>query len=742
MEEHQPREWEELRKKAEERLEQAKRPASELSSDLDVRALLHELQVHQVELEAQNDELVAAAEQTEKALRKYSDLYDFAPVGYATIDREGRIVETNLTLSTMLGVPRSLLMNALLRHFISVDNRSTFDELHRSLQVGGEPVSAEVVMLKDGGERFHALLKASASPERSEKGLWRVAVADITKLKVAEEELQRANEELEDRVFQRTVELTLARAEAERRAAELDVLMESVPAAVLVAEDAECRKIRGNWAARELLKIGAEENMSRSAPEGERPTHWQEMRDGVPIPPDELPAQRACRGNYIRNYEMDIVFDDGQTTNVLGHASPLFNDQGEPRGSITVLVDITARKAAELEAARARAEAQQRAGELESFIASMADGVIIFDGNGNVTFINDVGMDLLGVPLGQNLDDWLGRVRMYDLEGEIIPLNERPLYRALKEDGVSDMRVQIEMPWGKRVIVSVSSCPVRGGEGEVLGATFVFRDQSERVRIEKDKQALLERERHIAEVLEHTVIPSSTKKVKGLDLAVRYEPSSAEAGIGGDFYDIFELGDGKVGVLIGDVTGKGLAAAVGITAVRHSIRSYAYLDPRPSRVLTLANEALWRSLVGSDDLGMLTTFFAVVDTRFGEVSYASGGHEPAVLKTTDGRVERLDVRGPLLGVIKDVEYDERSRKLQPGDRVVMVTDGITEARPCPEELLGVEGVEHFLSTFSAQDNDSIADGIVQIARDHAGGQLLDDAAVVVVSLENRQPKSG
>ncbi len=738
-EDHRPRDREELRREAEERVRQAESPDAQRASDVDVRALLHELQVHQIELETQNEELVYATEEAEQALSKYSDLYDFAPVGYVTIDEQGIVIEANITIATMLGVPRSRLVNHPLKPYISRDTASAFDKLCHGLVPGQE---TELVILRDMEERVHVLAKASPFADGTDRPVSRVAITDISQLKAVEAELRKAHDELEGRVLHRTVQLAAAQREAELRAAELDVMMEAVPIGLLIADDPECKTVRANLAARELLNAAPGANVSKSAPEAERLTHWQEMKDGVPIPPDELPMQQACRGVHIRHYEMDLVFADGEVKNVLGNASPLFDERGRPRGSMAVLLDITQRKAAEQELANARAEAQGRAAELESFVANLADGVILFGLRGEITFINDVGMDLLGVPLGYSSQNWMQNTRLDDLDGKPIPEEQWPVCRALSGESVADMRAYLVLPWGKTVLLSMSSSPVFGDENTVVGATFVFRDQSERVRIEKDRQALLERERHIAEVLEHTVIPPPGLRVAGLDLAVRYEPSSAEAGIGGDFYDIFELGDGKVGVLIGDVTGKGLAAAVGITAVRHSIRSYAYLDPRPSRVLTLANDALWRSLIGSDELGMLTAFFAVIDTRFGGVSYASGGHEPALLKAADGRVERLDVRGPLLGVMAGVEYDERSRRLQSGDKVVMVTDGITEARPCPEELFGVEGVERFLSTFSAQDVDSIADGIVQSARDHAGGRLLDDAAVVVVALKNGRFQAG
>ena len=101
----------------------------------------------------------------------------------------------------------------------------------------------------------------------------------------------------------------------------------------------------------------------------------------------------------------------------------------------------------------------------------------------------------------------------------------------------------------------------------------------------------------------------------GYKFAVKYRPALREAEIGGDFYDIFDLGDNRIAVVIGDVAGKGLAAAIRVASARHAIRSYAYIDPRPARVMTLANEALCRDT--TDVSQILTAFYAVLDPELG-----------------------------------------------------------------------------------------------------------------------------
>lgn len=248
-----------------------------------------------------------------------------------------------------------------------------------------------------------------------------------------------------------------------------------------------------------------------------------------------------------------------------------------------------------------------------------------------------------------------------------------------------------------------------------------------------ERHGILERERHISEALQRALIPDPDFAIPGCTIAVRYEPALEEAEVGGDFYDIFELGDGKLGVLIGDVAGKGLPAAARVAAARHAIRSYAYLNPRPSEVLRLANNALCRDF--SDRAAMLTAFYALVDTRTGEVTYGSGGHEPSYLRTRRGCVELLEASGRALGVVEGFDYTEQTTTLEPGDTLVMITDGITESRPRGVDLFGFGGVVEYLTSDHISSPDQIADGLLEAAKQHGGGSLRDDVAIVALRLD-------
>jgi sigma-B regulation protein RsbU (phosphoserine phosphatase) len=295
------------------------------------------------------------------------------------------------------------------------------------------------------------------------------------------------------------------------------------------------------------------------------------------------------------------------------------------------------------------------------------------------------------------------------------------------------MHTWVKVSPGQAVPIAIASAPVVGPEARIVGATTVFRDISEQLEFVRNRDILYQREHHIADVLQRALIQDTEYEIPGLDIAVRYEPALSEAEVGGDFYDIFDVGDNKVGILVGDVAGKGLAAAVRVAAVRHAIRSYAFIDPRPGRVMSLANNALCRDR--SDEAQMVTAIFAVVDTAVGTITYSSGGHEPVQLRRADGTVEGTDIGGRVLGVLEDYDYPESSVRLQVDDTVLIFTDGITEARPDATHLFGAKGVSAYLSEHGHRSTEAIAAGLLDAAKAHSQGGLRDDVAIVCIRLK-------
>lgn len=153
-----------------------------------------------------------------------------------------------------------------------------------------------------------------------------------------------------DATDRKRVEEELRRSEAEvrARAAELQAILDTVPAMTFIAHDPECRKMTSSRAAYDMLRLPQGANTSKSAPEGERPTNFRPMRDGRELRAEELPVQRAAAtGKTIRDYELTLQFEDGTEQHVLGNAAPLLDPQGQVRGAVGAFIDITERKQAE-----------------------------------------------------------------------------------------------------------------------------------------------------------------------------------------------------------------------------------------------------------------------------------------------------------------------------------------------------------------------------------------------------------
>jgi PAS domain S-box-containing protein len=196
-----------LRQKAEDLLKKAGSD-SVASEDVSVGnplALIHELQVHQIELEMQNEELKRAKLETENALIKYSDLYDFAPLGLFTLDKDGFIREVNLAGAEFLGMERRYLSNKRFELFIEPKDRPTFYAFCHEAYITEVKQKCELSLVKGTGEKIHARIEGRAAENSGIE--YKIAVIDMTERKRADDELRKARDELEQRVLERTADL-------------------------------------------------------------------------------------------------------------------------------------------------------------------------------------------------------------------------------------------------------------------------------------------------------------------------------------------------------------------------------------------------------------------------------------------------------------------------------------------------------------------------------------------------------
>jgi sigma-B regulation protein RsbU (phosphoserine phosphatase) len=204
---------------------------------------------------------------------------------------------------------------------------------------------------------------------------------------------------------------------------------------------------------------------------------------------------------------------------------------------------------------------------------------------------------------------------------------------------------------------------------------------------EKVKKAYdqVDRELKVVADIQLSLLPTDLPKIPGLDLACHYQTSTRA---GGDYYDFFELPDGKWGVLIADVSGHGTPAAV-IMAVTHSIAHMLAEPPvPPSRLLNFVNRNLTtRYTSGSGTF--VTAIYGVYDPRSRTLTYASAGHPPARVLRGCGQIMQLNGEASLpLGIDAGEGYTDHEYRLEPGDVLILYTDGITEARSPQGDMFG------------------------------------------------------
>jgi sigma-B regulation protein RsbU (phosphoserine phosphatase) len=339
---------------------------------------------------------------------------------------------------------------------------------------------------------------------------------------------------------------------------------------------------------------------------------------------------------------------------------------------------------------------------------------------------------------GQERDDLLGRRRFQ----ELLPAGDRIFYEThfapmLRMQGhVREIAVQLVCGDGRRIPVLVNSVLKRDAAGEPqLVRTAIF-DATERRAYEEELLSARRRAEEseakataLARTLQATFLPPAIVSPPGLDVGGAYRPAGDGSEVGGDFYDVFETGRGTWAIVLGDVCGKGLPAAVVTNLARYSVRAEALRTPYPSAVLASLHDVLVRY---HPDTFCTAVFVALDRTADGErLSVSSGGHHLPLRRRADGGVEAIGHAGTILGMLDTPRLTDSTTILRPGDTVVLYTDGVTEARR-DGQFFDDERLVEAIARPGALSAQELADSIVAEVLDFQRGVARDDIAVVVI----------
>ncbi len=237
------------------------------------------------------------------------------------------------------------------------------------------------------------------------------------------------------------------------------------------------------------------------------------------------------------------------------------------------------------------------------------------------------------------------------------------------------------------------------------------------------EHARLHAQRHVVEAMQRALLPSALPVIPGFQLTATYRPAAVDARVGGDWYDVFELARGRIALVIGDVVGRGVEAGALMAQVRTALRAYAMEGHPPAAVVDLLN----RLFAAERPTKLTTVAYLVLDPEASELVIVSAGHLPPIVVDPDGRGRLLEVEGdPPVGAFRAATYHEHSTRLEPGSRIVLVTDGAAEVRGEPLDL----GLERLRVLAEQEPNARKLCGAISGGA-ASGGPSDDDVAVLV-----------
>jgi PAS domain S-box-containing protein len=427
-----------------------------------------ELQALNEELTVMNTELQTKVEELDAANSYLDNLLKSTNVATVFLDRE-------------MGILRYTPAASDLFHLRAADVRRPITEIVNQVRnldipaVGRSVLStlqmAEREVETNDGRWFLARIFPYQTVKQEVDGVV-LTFVDVTPLKLAEAQLKLLNQELEQRVEERTRELNLAKNEAERRAAELQAVMDQVPAAVWITRDRESRQAIGNRAGCRLLRMAPEDCHSGAAFDTEGLPGCRALKDGRELAPSELPLARAGAGEAVVGEELDLVFADGETRTILGNATPLLDPHGNIFGAVGSFLDITERKLAEA----ALKESEER---FRTLVESAPEAIFV-QTRGRFAYVNPAAARLL---CGGNPEDLFGTPVADCFHADVADL-VRERIRRLNEERVPVplAEVQYLRRDGSPLDVDVSGVPIV--YGGVNGALVFMRDITERKQAE------------------------------------------------------------------------------------------------------------------------------------------------------------------------------------------------------------------------------------------------------------------
>lgn len=296
---------------------------------------------------------------------------------------------------------------------------------------------------------------------------------------------------------------------------------------------------------------------------------------------------------------------------------------------------------------------------------------------------------------------------------------------------------------------SVVAAPIPGEREAVVGAVLVFfkrslslaPDEAEALSVLAGQAGMsienakrYERQRRVARSLQEGLLLSDLPELPGCEVAAVYDPASGQADIGGDFYDVFDLPDGRYAVVVGDVSGKGAESAALTAMAKYMLRAFAIRNPAPSSVLFHLNNALVHDFEAER---FVTLVYGLLDPAGHRASFGLAGHPPPLIyRDGQSKVDTIELQGSILGVFEDEQFQQETYAFEECDVFMAFTDGLLEARS-DGEFYGRRRIERKLLEFAPNmDAQALTKALLEDAKRF--GSISDDTVVFALRFLGKQ----
>ncbi len=368
----------------------------------------------------------------------------------------------------------------------------------------------------------------------------------------------------------------------------------------------------------------------------------------------------------------------------------------------------------------------------EAVLRATPDAVLVIDKDKRVVLVNPAAEFLTG--WGQ--DEAEGRNCHEVLYGSVTtpgvcPRPDCPINRMFSGEQVAYSEEEIITRSGRHVPVGGTFAPIIAPDRRIENVVAIYRDISEQKELEK--YALIQREMEIASGIQTSLLPRDWLQAGNVSVQARQQQARI---VGGDWFDYWSYGD-KVFLVVGDASGQGVGAALFATMAMSALRVEAREHNRILEIMEHVNRSLF---LGNRSDSFVTVFFSVFDIPTMTLSYANAGHEEPLKIGADGVVEPLTSQSrSLLGIFSRANLDIQRCRLEPGDRIVMFTDGVIDAQNSRGKLYGLKRLNRFVTAHREKSSEDFIDALIDSVQDFCGGEPKDDMTVMVCDITSPPP---